>query len=254
MSGLFLRLARQATGQVRNPVHAALSPGYQAGPSAEPFEPVDAQPGISPETTAAIPRTAVKPQRLPDVDTQPEPVARGNAGCADTPGQKQPAQRARLVDGERGDAPPPVAPAQQDAAAPRRVSERAVQAHDPAAIPAAILTASIATEGSDRHRADDHQPLAAQTTLENIIPETRPQTNAPEPLLASPATTAAVNRVTVERVPALPVAAPGEVHVHIGRIEVTALAPAAAPKAKRPAARQPMSLDDYLARRGQGSA
>jgi hypothetical protein len=40
-----------------------------------------------------------------------------------------------------------------------------------------------------------------------------------------------------------------EVHVHIGRIEVTAVHEAPTPKAKPSAARKPMSLDDYLARR-----
>jgi hypothetical protein len=44
--------------------------------------------------------------------------------------------------------------------------------------------------------------------------------------------------------------APNEVHVHIGRIEVTAVhEPATAkPKARAPG-RQPMSLENYLARR-----
>ena len=44
--------------------------------------------------------------------------------------------------------------------------------------------------------------------------------------------------------------APDEIHVHIGRIEVTAVqeTPAAAPR-RRPKGREPMSLDDYLAKR-----
>ena len=40
-----------------------------------------------------------------------------------------------------------------------------------------------------------------------------------------------------------------EVHVHIGRIEVTAIQEAPIPKPATPGERQPMSLDDYLARR-----
>ena len=44
---------------------------------------------------------------------------------------------------------------------------------------------------------------------------------------------------------------PTDVHVHIGRIEVTAVQDAAAPKPTARHGRPPMSLDDYLARRQQ---
>lgn len=46
-----------------------------------------------------------------------------------------------------------------------------------------------------------------------------------------------------------------EVHIHIGRIEVTALHEAAPPARRRVAAapRAPMSLDSYLAARGNRS-
>jgi hypothetical protein len=44
-----------------------------------------------------------------------------------------------------------------------------------------------------------------------------------------------------------------EVHVHIGRIEVTAVHEAPREKPKRPQARGPMSLDEYLTRRKEGS-
>ncbi|MDO9598369.1 MAG: hypothetical protein Q7J47_11680 [Azoarcus sp.] len=42
---------------------------------------------------------------------------------------------------------------------------------------------------------------------------------------------------------------PTEVHVHIGRVEVTAVQAPAAPKPSARSGPQPMSLDDYLARR-----
>ena len=42
-----------------------------------------------------------------------------------------------------------------------------------------------------------------------------------------------------------------EVHIHIGRIEVTAVREAAAPRARRPAAQAPTSLDAYLAARSR---
>jgi hypothetical protein len=42
-----------------------------------------------------------------------------------------------------------------------------------------------------------------------------------------------------------------EVHVHIGRIDVTAVHDAAQPRRKSPAKAQPTSLDAYFAKRGR---
>jgi hypothetical protein len=50
------------------------------------------------------------------------------------------------------------------------------------------------------------------------------------------------------------VAAPTDVHITIGRIEVTAVHPPAASPRKPREARAPMSLDDYLTRRQKGGA
>jgi len=47
--------------------------------------------------------------------------------------------------------------------------------------------------------------------------------------------------------PAIP-----DVHIHIGRIELTALAAPAARREAPPAERKPMSLEDYLGRRNGG--
>jgi hypothetical protein len=250
VSGLFLRLARQATGQLRNPVHAALPSRYQVEPSTALVEQVEAQPGATPETPAGSPRASLRSQRLHDIDTSPELAARprSRVDSTATPGRGQQRQSAPPPDSERADALPPLAHPQESPPAPRRDAQRVERTNDPATIPAP----SAAAEGNDQHQPDDHQSLAAPTTMENIILAALPAASAPEPLLATPATAASVNRVSVEPVPAAESAAPNEVHVHIGRIEVTALAPAAAP-AKRPAARQPMSLDDYLARRRQHS-
>ncbi len=44
-----------------------------------------------------------------------------------------------------------------------------------------------------------------------------------------------------------------EVHVSIGRIEVTAVHESPPPKRQTPAAAKPLSLDEYLARRGRGA-
>jgi hypothetical protein len=45
---------------------------------------------------------------------------------------------------------------------------------------------------------------------------------------------------------------PNEVHVHIGRIEVTAIQQPSPPKPRQKRGRAPMSLDDYLAKRQRG--
>lgn len=49
-------------------------------------------------------------------------------------------------------------------------------------------------------------------------------------------------------------AATDEIHIHIGRIEVTAVQEAAAPRSRERAATAPMSLQDYLDRRSRGGA
>lgn len=45
---------------------------------------------------------------------------------------------------------------------------------------------------------------------------------------------------------------PNEVHVHIGRIEVTAIQESPQPKSRRKHGQAPMTLDDYLAKRQRG--
>ncbi len=71
---------------------------------------------------------------------------------------------------------------------------------------------------------------------------------APGPLLPEVAGAPAPRRVAASQTP--PAAeSPNEVQVHIGRIEVTAVESANPPKRKARAARQPMSLDDYLSSR-----
>lgn len=47
---------------------------------------------------------------------------------------------------------------------------------------------------------------------------------------------------------------PNEVHVHIGRIEVTALREAPQPRARERSGRKPMSLEEYLLQRQKGQA
>ena len=124
----------------------------------------------------------------------------------------------------------------------------------------------------DHQQDHDLQPVSAALAMDNIIVETRvdnqsqdfgashqQQTSqadvspagprAPEPLLPSRAAAPTTNSVAAMQIPAATSEVPNEVHVHIGRIEVTAVQSSEAPRRKAKAAQQPMSLDDYLARR-----
>jgi hypothetical protein len=79
-----------------------------------------------------------------------------------------------------------------------------------------------------------------------------------DPLHASPSTTAirpALPRETLAQPTRVAGSEVNEVHVHIGRIEVTAVHESQAPKrAASPPRRQPMSLDEYLTKRKGGLA
>ncbi len=56
-----------------------------------------------------------------------------------------------------------------------------------------------------------------------------------------------------ERADASP-GAPPDVHIHIGRVEFTAMAALPQPRRQRPAAAKPaMALDEYLKRRSEGT-
>jgi len=78
----------------------------------------------------------------------------------------------------------------------------------------------------------------------------------PEPLLAPTGATAAHFDATApalsERAATQAEAEPTEVHVHIGRIEITAVRESNPSRPARRPRREPMSLDDYLAQRQRG--
>jgi hypothetical protein len=64
----------------------------------------------------------------------------------------------------------------------------------------------------------------------------------------------ATERQTRERPPPAPEAARPDVHIHIGRIELTAAPDSPAPRRSSKPAKKPMSLDDYLQRRTGSSS
>ncbi|QKE63246.1 hypothetical protein HNE05_07700 [Aquipseudomonas campi] len=68
---------------------------------------------------------------------------------------------------------------------------------------------------------------------------------SPRPVAPSQAVTAA----PLASAPPIPSPQPDEVHIHIGRIEVTAIQESAPSKRASRKGAAPLSLDDYLARR-----
>ncbi|MGV8803575.1 MAG: hypothetical protein ACWA6Y_01265 [Polaromonas sp.] len=256
MNGLLHRLAARATGSALTlRADARLAYGASAplpaeppgprlseaapAPSPENFRPNDSHPSsftarqaAPPRMTDAVANDAPKAQQAPKPQT-PAParlLAASQPGL--TPGDAQaPAvaslspQRASLDAGLPAQAPAAPQPAQPSTATP---APPLSQRPDPSAF----------VQPSHPNRHAPAPPAAAPAPL---LPR---QSNAPPPAsahwpAASPATS-----------PARAAAEATEVHVHIGRIEVTAMHEAAPPR-KRPAAAAPAStpLDAYLAAR-----
>jgi len=95
------------------------------------------------------------------------------------------------------------------------------------------------------------EPRAEHGTADLGVPGDRPRpqlATGQTPLLAA-APSAPLRRAAVRSASERAQREPDEVHIHIGRIEVTAAPPAPRPVAV-PAARKAMSLDEYLARNG----
>ena len=98
-------------------------------------------------------------------------------------------------------------------------------------------------------------PAPIISEAEHQAAETPRQAPRTEPARRSTAAPPARERPPVpsrEQRPTAVEAAP-EVHIHIGRIELTAAAPAPAAPRRETATRKPMSLDDYLRSRGRST-
>ncbi len=255
MSGLLRHLAAQALNPTRSPIHAR---------AALPFAPPLADARLDPaETavTAAIPA----PHAGAAAATTAQPVVPTPLTRADTPQSHH----------EPAVPPHPILPPAQPGAAPETVATRPAGAngvHQPGDLNAPTpYTATDSTpprrpehRTPDAHSEPPSTPLSAHpgavdpappaAAAAPATPRQEPPLHAPPRLLAEVARAPSDPRVPGTQRPTPGRDAPDEVHVHIGRIEVVAhypQAPAAAPRAKP---RAPMSLDDYLAKRGEGSA
>jgi hypothetical protein len=239
MSGFLGRLAAQALGQTV-PVRSAARLPYGEPP---PFAAMTTETGEQPPGSLEH-SNGITPRRAP-------PAA-----------QMAPEHRRETADGDAGQ--------------PTLVSKPASR-QSPSGYPAAIRVRQpvptplirqqpdivqqtgdlVATTRFDRQAEAevDRQGVeaATQTTAGRRNPPQARRPVPPPPLLEP----AAFDAAREQRLPPQPAAARAgkveettEVHVSIGRIEVTAVHEAAPPRRLAPRATKPMGLDEYLARRG----
>lgn len=264
MSGLFLRLAAQATGQRGTTLHSPARLPYQS----------------LPERLQPTPEFATAPPSLVDRQPPQEPTSPSQrVAPAAPPSRHAPPglfqEQAEKATQEEWIAPlPPLTnrPGVTLRAESTRLSGSASEKHAEIRGPAApaamlppddlstpVLLAQVPVELPLQPAAQPPVPPANGSEVGALlrVPErTLDKLVLPPPLLpatprgaaSAPAAAASASAL------ALPAREPDEVHIHIGRIEVTAIQesrPASKPSRKGAA---PLSLDDYLARRkGDGS-
>ncbi len=221
MSGLFRRLAERASGQRQPLLHARVLPVFLA------------EDGL----VSDLPSPLATPLPLPPLTPQP----------AVGPALSRPAPEPSFIDREQPLAALPVAESQPQAPAPRSAS---MAPSTPPPLPITETHTHAALPRTEAKPAPELPPsLLRQPVSEQAPPQ--PNTQLLMPILArtDPATPAPT---AFNPPPAAPTA--DEIHVHIGRIEVTAVRESAPAKHSARTPQPTLSLDDYLARRrGQQS-
>jgi len=235
MNGFLRRLAARATGQ-ETPIHAAAISPYTA--SAIPWggalplrEEAAVAPGAEPGARALSRVPAVVAQALnrpdtPDVDGIPGSVPALQMGPHDA------------IPVEPEFAAPPGATL-STATPPDAVASSARQdAHQRSFHETALMPTA--------HRQDELSELnpASATAPEPLLPFSPPAMSPSGAPLAQALVRQAHHGTLVEETT--------EVHVSIGRIEITAMHETPAPRRPAPQANKPMSLDEYLAKREAG--
>lgn len=253
MSGLLRRLARHAVNPTTSTVHAMSGLPYIPAPnlrtvenaagrvpvaeSAQPAMPAPGSPSDPPSTSPMMPITQASPaQTAAKLLSEPATVV-----------PTTPSSSTDIV-------PAPLMPELSD-------ENRTMPASSQTDTSSAVATADTIrvanrTTTSDNRRTIDTQPQHAQPG--HVSRHTAPR-SMPDALLASIATPVTSPTSTDQQAATGPletaiktdlaVEAPTEVHVHIGRIEVTAVRDVTPQKPAAHNERQPMSLDDYLAQR-----
>lgn len=269
MSGLFRRLAGRALGQPgATQLHALARLPYQAAPvgMVEPPAPRSAapQPAASLQVSryqAAEQQVSPRPapsRTAPDGRNPPAPMT------TSTGTQPQDAASVRAAAIPEGFEPAATSPSPFQRPEPRRISSGTRDAAeqtalpinaapqqsplfrsvaDKASIPAPAMPAAFwrPTAAPAAFPGMPEQPAVSLALPEAVLP--------PTPLLAPRHVSPAPSTGPSERQ-----REPDEVHVHIGRIEITAVQQPAPSKRANRKGQAPLSLDDYLARRkGDGA-
>ncbi|MBR0713552.1 hypothetical protein [Bradyrhizobium liaoningense] len=113
---------------------------------------------------------------------------------------------------------------------------------------------------ADRRGAEGQRDIAAETSLpirpapvdRSVEIAGRPRPKPERPLAPRVATRAIRGRPADVRTSGFEAAPPADVHIHIGRVELTAIAPAVPSRRESAStAKKPMSLDEYLRQRGR---
>lgn len=252
MNGFLQRLAARATGQA-TPIHAAAISPYTAaaipwGEALPLREEASVAPGVEPGARALSRVSVVVAQALnrpdtPDVDGVPGSV----------PARQMGTQDAIHVEPEFA-APPGAVPSTAtppDVVAPsvRRDAIRLARA------------STVVPAAQDAHQRSFHEKALMPTAhRQDELSELNPASaTAPEPLLPfspppamSPSGAPLAQALVRQARHGTLVEETTEVHVSIGRIEITAMHETPAPRRPAPQANKPMSLDEYLAKREAG--
>lgn len=269
MSGLFTRLANQARGRAATlhaPARLPFAPAPEAlekTPDPPHEQPVSDEANDAPAPLVATPATALARPELAPVDDASGLVRSTQSPAIHDPSITHTPQPASAAAAEAPDdtvnTPDNTTPTARHAdRRPARQTDTLKTAQTQTAHRDAAAAPMASTKPEDA--PDDHTPTtsarrdrAAVTTTAMrfefdpptpLLPARHPAaaTQPPGPAPSSPRAA----RESTERLP--------DVHVHIGRIEVTAV-PEAPPKprAKPRTGRAPMSLDEYIARRERRS-
>lgn len=252
MTGLFRRLARQVVGPEPARVHSMARLPFAAPPAMATAEQTT---GLAePQTPAAIPADFTRPD-APPAPVQPareapehhSPQAAGITNEAQRPRQalperrKRPPARRTAVSAEAVRVPPPLL------SEPQRTAPAESGAYETAAPAPAVSVCEDANAPNVEAGAFSLPPP--------VVPSAAPAPEARSLRRVNGVPAAASGKsqtIRADGTAAVRPDEPAEVHVHIGRIEVTALQePPPTRRQPRPGI-QPMSLDDYLKRLERG--